>query len=74
MNKPLTVEELKTLKVRDWVYFVFLKIPLGFCAQIIKISENSIIFSSEDFPVSFKDYGENWVCYKNREQAKHLFK
>lgn len=74
--KPLTIEELKTLEVLDWMWIKIL-IPTKSCkgedkyVQIQSNVENGIgtydIFSDW---LTYEDYGKTWLAYKNKEQAE----
>lgn len=76
--KPLTIEQLKSLEVGDWVWIeifgdgklkseikAYFEI-LGNTGEFIRsyhISLGSIVFS-------FDNYDTKWLAYKNKEQAE----
>lgn len=71
MSKPLTVEELKALKVFDWVWIKREK----FSTYRQKTGNDEEHFPAylgdfmtDDLPYS--TYGTEWVAYKNKEQAE----
>lgn len=60
--KPLTIEELKALKVGDWFWVVDLY--SGVNSGYVQIDDNFVDC------VDFDDYGTDWLAYKNKEQAE----
>lgn len=69
----LTVEELKALKIGDWVYIV--NKEYGFSTYERKpISANDRYFITcrecKRWGYSYSDYGKKWIAYKNKEQAE----
>lgn len=79
MNKPLTVKELKALKVGDWVWIIC---PLG-CDGIYACksddSTDTHFADSNEFiefecdktlGFGYDSYGTGWIAYKNKEQAE----
>lgn len=71
MNKPLTIDELKALKVGDWVW---VKDTLEEKYWRVYSNEGGrlIILASDCITDSFlySDYGTKWLAYKNKEQAE----
>lgn len=82
--KPLTVEQLKALKVDDWVWVV---IPQDyennccFCYKADKGTYREILCKGSlgmelclhakwNCTFSYSDYGTKWLAYKNKEQAE----
>ena len=78
MSKPLTIEELKSLKEGDWVWVVCpWNEELTQYARIEKRFNSSICgqdtFLSGEYVHIFLsdcDYGTRWLAYKNKEQAE----
>lgn len=80
--KPLTIEELKSLKVGDWVWI------LDFSKTVYKpISDSGSYYRIDDsgkntdkelwchcsaigHGFNYSDYGKTWLAYKNKEQAE----
>lgn len=68
--KPLTIDELKALKVDDWVW-------LKVCdtKSYWNISENTneyLLVYQECYcfgTLNYSDYGKTWLAWKNKEQA-----
>lgn len=71
--KPLTIEELKALKVGDWVWIKDL-VEENRCGyhRVESINPYPIILKGCGFYlyVLFPDYGTKWLAYKNKEQAE----
>lgn len=65
--KPLTIEQLKTLQVDDWVWIVRLTVNIGRYKQIESQMLGGIYFNVF---YDFDTYGIDWVAYKNKEQAE----
>ena len=73
--KPLTIEELKSLEVGDWVWVVYVEHPQA--SEYIQKSDKSdnekyikvanIPFGGNLF---YYDYGKTWTAFKNKEQAE----
>lgn len=62
--KPLTIEELKALKVGDWVWVVNKERDDGFSRYAQQLYKN-------DFDgYHLADYGTKWLAYKNKEMAE----
>lgn len=79
--KPLTIEELKALKVYDWVWIKWLDIPedtqIGYYQKKLPLNENVVddyfaIPFSIGLELAYKDYGIKWLAYKNKEQAEAI--
>lgn len=78
MNQ-LTIEQLKSLEVGDWVWVVYPNMN-DYCSEYILKSNNSTeerlysrVDTLEDGRETFllySDYGTKWVAYKNKEQAE----
>lgn len=82
--KPLTIEQLKSLKVGDWVWVVLTEEGQKEASNrrrdishmyliVYSVSEKgmelgAIMYSSFDY--LFKDYGKTWLAYKNKEQEE----
>lgn len=71
----LTVEQLKELKVGDWVWLVQRqdKMP-DICAyvEIVPISDNKYLRVGVDghiVHIPIEKYGTKWVAYRNKEEA-----
>lgn len=74
MNKPLTIEQLKSLEVGDWVWVVVKENAYPNSAQE---TGYCMIGQSKDgigcgymCKVLYTDYGKTWLAYKNKEQAE----
>ena len=83
MNKPLTVEELKTLEIGDWVWVVVLdedsvsyEFPeKQYLQKLPSFSDRFRFFNyraDADDGLSYFGYGTKWIAYKNKEQAENL--
>lgn len=76
MSKPLTIEELKSLKVGDWVWLTNQNGLLGTYVAKADASyeedDKTFNFDSLAFSQSYpySDYGKTWLAYKNKEQAE----
>ena len=74
MNKPLTIDELKALKVGDWVWVEVINVPNGSFRGYYQIRPNAerskLIFCGIEHDYSIMDYGTKWLAYKNKEQAE----
>ena len=79
--KPLTTDELKALKVGDWVWIKILKEERHYDLLDTGYYRKSKFFDNEDkmfdtgwhgFGNSFlyENYGTSWLAYKNKEQAE----
>lgn len=83
-GKPLTIEELKALKVDDWVWFVRNCTDLNTgdeyeeseYRRIYAIEEKRILFAAGYMQniAHFNKHGRDWVAYKNKEQAESSLK
>lgn len=68
--KPLTIEQLKSLEVGDWVWIVT-KGNKGFYGQIDEdTDDNALCIHSDFMPFVYRNYGTKWVAYKNKEMAE----
>lgn len=67
--KPLTIEQLRSLEVGDWVWVI--DCGFGCYVQIID-NTNDFVFqvAPESDYLRYEDYGEQWVAYKNKEHAE----
>lgn len=74
MNKPLTIDELKALKVGDWVWVEVINVPNGSFRGYYQIRPNAerskLIFCGIEHDYSIMDYGKTWLAFKNKEQAE----
>ena len=74
MSNPLTLKELKSLEVGEWVWIVNQDNNKGYYAVITaKCKKVFAVISAltPDLPIHyFYDYGEKWVAYKSKEQAE----
>ena len=74
MSKPLTLKELKSLEVGEWVWIVNKENNKGYYAIITaKCKKVFAVISAltSDLPLHyFFDYGDKWLAYKNKEQAE----
>lgn len=73
--KPLTIEELKSLEVGDWVWLCGKYENFGEYSEYRKIEKNyedCLTFAVGVNSIHFKysDYGKTWIAYKNKEQAE----
>lgn len=72
--KPLTIEELKSLKVGDWVWVETPDHNNGQYLQVHYGGVNSIqcykLKSENELLLFYSDYGTKWLAYKNKEQAE----
>lgn len=67
-NDPLTVDELKALRLGDYVYAIDLGFGEGCYKQINDICEEWVWFIEDCIACHFADYGTKWLAYKNKEQ------
>lgn len=72
--KPLTIEQLKSLEVGDWVWVVDIESPKhgsgywqvhGFAETHIHLNQGTARWVA---PKAL--YGKEWLAYKNKEQAE----
>lgn len=77
--KPLTIEQLKALKVGEWIWIVKigdgrLKSDYAGYFEIINLSDTGILRSFHrilrDVCFNIADYGKTWLAYKNKEQEE----
>lgn len=73
MSKSLTIEELKSLEVGDWVWITDSKSKLGTYAR------KCVCYGDDEFRYEtietyeaylYSNYGTKWLAYKNKEQAE----
>ena len=73
--KSLTAEELKALKVHDWVWVIYHK-QLGdeeFYSCLLRDGSFTIpnfIDGISYLDLDYTTYGIKWLAYKNKEQAE----
>lgn len=74
MSKPLTIDELKTLREGDWVWVEVINVPNGSFRGYYQIRPNAerskLIFCGIEHDYSIMDYGKTWLAFKNKEQAE----
>ncbi len=73
MSKPLTIEQLKSLKVGDWVWIVDKEIPqyAGYYKiDLFAISHLHLVQGLGKTVIPYSGYGTTWLAYKNKEQAE----
>lgn len=71
--KPLTIEELKELKIGDWVWiitehysrYIWIEDTAGKCLHYQYSDIENMVFT-----FNYSDYGTKWLAYKNKEQAE----
>ena len=68
MNE-LTIDELKSLEVGDWVWVVA-KEPYERGVYLQKDTNSQERFNQLSWTLPYSDYGTKWVAYKNKEQAE----
>ncbi len=71
--EPLTIDELKALKVGDWVWVTTADRKYGAYARVCeKFDEDNFRVETIEsyFVDSYSDYGTKWLAYKNKEQAE----
>lgn len=73
--KPLTIEQLKSLKVGDWVWLVKLRDDINGSTGYYRITEDKYaiamyLYGNITQAVVYSDYGTKWIAYKNKEQAE----
>lgn len=74
--KPLKIDELKALKVGDWVWIVC--DDVGVYARKVSVTSTDDDYDKEmfwyrgikDFNFYYVNYGKDWFAYKNKEQAE----
>lgn len=72
--KPLTIKQLKALKVGDWVWRVYPN-AIDFSTYIQKMENNGDYFyvsryKEAECKLLYATYGTKWLAYKNKEQAE----
>lgn len=80
--KPLTIEQLKSLEVGDWVWIIdFEKTvykPISDSGNYYRINDSGEYADKElwcycsaiGHGFDYSDYGKTWLAYKNKEQAE----
>ena len=72
--KPLTIEQLKSLEVGDWVWLIYKDTDYRRYAQIQAIEETRLYVWGRDLAEcemwKYSDYGTKWLAYKNKEMAE----
>lgn len=68
--KALTIEELKSLEVGDWVWVVYSKKGESCYEKIAGIDKTRVLFYGNDLSTTFSTYGTKWLAYKNKEQTE----
>lgn len=70
----LTIDELKQLRMNDWVWLEKINRPdlSTYCTHIFIYEK---IFTAKGvrtkwYSLRFADYGKTWAVYKNKEQAE----
>ncbi len=74
MSKPLTIDELKALKVGDWVWISRLNnkrasgyvTDINFTAKMFTCKSINRVSTT----ARIADYGKTWTAYKNKEEAE----
>lgn len=78
MSKPLTIEELKSLEVGEWVWIIdkensnigrYYKTVDG-TAYAPRVNFLRAVSGAFDYAFGFADYGKTWLAYKNKEMAE----
>lgn len=70
--KPLTIEQLKALEVGDWVWIIDKECPryTGYYKiDLFEVSHLKLLQGLGVTLISYATYGEEWLAYKNKEQA-----
>ncbi len=72
--KSLTIEQLKSLKVSDWVWLIYKDTDYRRYAQIQAIEGTRLYVWGRGLAEcemwKYSDYGIKWLAYKNKEQAE----
>ncbi len=70
MSAPLTIDELKSLEIGDWVWVE--TFDKHFYYKILVPSVDEMVFSYRHYTdvMKYSDYGKTWLAYKNKEQAE----
>ena len=68
--RPLTIDELRALKVGDWVWVE--TFDKHFYYKILVPSVDEMVFSYRHYTdvMRYSDYGKTWLAYKNKEQVE----
>lgn len=70
--KPLTIEQLKALKVGDWVWIEDTSCDQKYYAEVIDFTYpwiELIVYGHKE-AVRWEDVGSRYLIYKNKEQAE----
>lgn len=73
VGKPLSIKELKALRVGDWVWVVNNEIPqyTGYYKiDLFAISHLHLVQGLGKTAIPFLTYGDEWVVYRNKEEAE----
>lgn len=71
----LTIEQIKNLPHKDWLWVIDLKTKTGMYGQILVdniIGDRDcryMCIDNRNAEIDFSTYGKNWVAYKNKEQV-----
>lgn len=73
--KPLTIEQMKTLKPCDWIWIErpkYVEGDKGGYYKIIAVCIDGIVvrLGLDKKAFMFSDMGDLWLAYKNKEQAE----
>lgn len=68
----LTIEQLKSLNIDDWIWFVDKYANDGAYWQIYKSYDNGLVLICGDNinMFSYSEYGTAWCAYKNKEESE----
>lgn len=66
--KPLSIEEIKQLKVGDWVWVIGIERKFNEYGQIKCNSQEKWVGGTYEY--LYFNYGKTWIAYKNKEQAE----
>lgn len=67
--KPLTIEQLKSLEVGDYIWYE--RLGTNTKGYIKKNTTSPDVFCMFiGHPVDYSDYGKTWLAWKNKEQAE----
>ena len=70
--KPLSIEEIKQMKLGDWIYLCIDTDDKSY-GKVFASTDIKLIVGSIEFPtikLEYKYYGKTWLAYKNKEQAE----
>ncbi|MCX4367765.1 MAG: hypothetical protein OSJ67_07255 [Clostridia bacterium] len=71
--KELTIEQLKSLKIGDWVWIEYPPLNNGEYVRLdLPSSRDKLYFTVNygEYGYPYSDYGKEWIAYKNKEQAE----